>query len=60
MNESDQEARYDIYPSEHNIHASISINNTLFHRCMNLLFLQERYHISILEDGADTCVLGKG
>jgi hypothetical protein len=27
---------------------------------MNLLFLPERYHISILDGGADTCVLGKG
>ena len=27
---------------------------------MNLLFLPEKYHISILDDGADTCVLGKG
>ena len=27
---------------------------------MNLLFLPETYHISILDGGADTCVLGKG
>ena len=27
---------------------------------MNLIFLPERYHISILDGGADTCVLGKG
>jgi hypothetical protein len=27
---------------------------------MNLLFLPERHHISILDGGADTCVLGKG
>ena len=27
---------------------------------MNLLFLPEAYHISILDGGADTCVLGKG
>jgi hypothetical protein len=27
---------------------------------MNLLFLPEKYHISILDGGADTCVLGKG
>jgi hypothetical protein len=27
---------------------------------MNLLFLPEEYHISILDGGADTCVLGKG
>ena len=27
---------------------------------MNLLFLPEKYHISFLDCGADTCVLGKG
>ena len=27
---------------------------------MNLLFLPETYHISILDGVADTCVLGKG
>ena len=27
---------------------------------MNLLFLPENHHISILDGGADTCVLGKG
>jgi hypothetical protein len=27
---------------------------------MNLLYLPEKYHISILDGGADTCVLGKG
>jgi hypothetical protein len=27
---------------------------------MNLLFLLEKYHISILDGGANTCVIGKG
>jgi len=27
---------------------------------MNLLFLPDKYHIGILDGGADTCVLGKG
>ena len=58
--ESDQEVEYDGWSTEHNIHASISINNTLLHKCMNLIFLPERYHISISDGGADTCVLGKG
>jgi hypothetical protein len=26
---------------------------------MNLLFLPEKYHVSILDGGADTCVPGK-
>ena len=58
--ESQQETDYDFWTSEHNVHASISINNTLYNKCMNLLFLPENYHISILDGGADTCVLGKG
>jgi hypothetical protein len=58
--ESQQETDYDYWTSEHNIHTSISINNTLYNKCMNLLFLPEKYHISILDAGADTCVLGKG
>ena len=58
--ESGQEAEHDIWTAEHNIHASISVNNTLHNKCMNLLFLSEKYHISILYGGADTCVLEKG
>jgi hypothetical protein len=27
---------------------------------MNLLFLPDKHHISLLDGGADTCVLGKG
>jgi hypothetical protein len=27
---------------------------------MNLLHLSEKYHVSILDGGADTCVLGQG
>jgi hypothetical protein len=57
--ESKQEIDYDYWTSEHNIHTSISINNTLYNKCMNLLLLPERYHISILDGGADTCVLDK-
>jgi hypothetical protein len=58
--ESQQEKDYDYWTSEHNIYTSISINNTLYNKCMNLLFLPEKYHVSILDGGADTCVLGKG
>jgi hypothetical protein len=58
--EAEQETDYDYWNSEHNVHTSISINNTLYNKCMNLLFLPERYHVSILDGGADTCVLGKG
>ena len=47
--ESQQETDYDYWTSEHNIHTSISINITLYNKYMNLLFLPEKYHISILD-----------
>jgi hypothetical protein len=58
--EAQQDTDYDLWISDHNVHTSISINNTLCSKCMNLLFLPENHHISILDGGADTCVLGKG
>jgi hypothetical protein len=58
--EAQQDTDYDFWISDHNVHTSISINNTLYNKCMNLLFLPENHHISILDGGADTCVLGKG
>jgi hypothetical protein len=58
--ETEHDLEYDHLSSDHNIHASISISITLHNKCMNLLFLPEIYHISILDDDADTCVLGKG
>ena len=57
--ETEHDLEYDHWSSDHNIHASISISNTLHNKCMNLLFLPEIYQISILDSGADTCVLGK-
>jgi hypothetical protein len=47
IHESQQEIDHDYWTSEHNIHTSISINNTLYNKCMHLLFLPEKYHISI-------------
>jgi hypothetical protein len=58
--EAQQDTDCDLWISDHNVYTSISVNNTLYNRCMNLLFLQENHHISILDGGADTCVLGKG
>jgi hypothetical protein len=58
--EAQQDTDYDFWSSDHNVHTSISINNTLYKKCMNLLFLQENHHISILDGCADTCALGKG
>jgi hypothetical protein len=57
--ESKSGTDYDLWISDHNVHTSISISNTLYCKCMNLLFLPENHYISILDGGADTCVLGK-
>ena len=58
--ESGQEIEDDVWTPERNVHASISIINTLHNKCMTLLFLLKNYHTSILESDVDTCVLGKG
>ena len=58
--ESRQETDYDYWISKHNAHASISIKNTLHYNFINLLFFPESFHISILDEDADTCMLGKG
>jgi phosphoserine aminotransferase len=36
------------------------MSNLLNDKCMNLLHLPEKYHISILDGGADTSILGQG
>jgi hypothetical protein len=56
----EQDIDYDPWNSEQNIYTSLSINNTLHNKCMSLLFLPEKHHISILDDGADTYDLGNG
>jgi phosphoserine aminotransferase len=58
--EADQDVDYEYWSSNHNLHATLSINNSLHNKCMNLLHLPEKYYISILVGGADTCVLGQG
>jgi hypothetical protein len=58
--EADQDVDYEYWSSNHHAHATLSISNSLHKKCMNLLHLPERYHISILDGGADTCVLGQG
>jgi phosphoserine aminotransferase len=58
--ETDENVDYEYWSSNHNAHATLSISNSLHSKCMNLLHLPEKYHISILDGGADTCVLGQG
>jgi hypothetical protein len=57
--EAYQDVDYEYYSPNHNVHATLSISNSLHKKCMNLLHLPEKYHISILDDGANTCVLGQ-
>jgi hypothetical protein len=57
--EADQDVDYEDWSSNHNALATLSISNSLNNQCMNLLHLREKYHISILDDGADTCILGQ-
>jgi hypothetical protein len=58
--DEDVEIDYECWSSNHHAHATLSTSNSLHSKCMNLLHLLEKYHISIFYDGANTCVLGKG
>jgi hypothetical protein len=56
--EADEDVDYEYWSSNHNAHATLSINSSLNNKCMKILLphLPEKYHISILDGGADTCV----
>jgi phosphoserine aminotransferase len=54
--ETDEDLDYEYWSSNHNAHATLSISNSLHNKCMNLLNLPDKYHISILDGGTDTCV----
>jgi hypothetical protein len=58
--EADEDVDYEYWSSNHNSHATLSISNSLQNKCMNLLHLPEKYHISILDCGTDTFILGQG
>jgi phosphoserine aminotransferase len=58
--EADEDVDHEYWSSNHNAHATLSISNSLHKKCMNLLHIPEKYHISILDGGADTCILGQG
>jgi hypothetical protein len=58
--EADEDVDYEYLSSNHNAHATLSISNFLHNKCMNLLHLPEKYHMSISDGGEDTCVLGQG
>jgi hypothetical protein len=58
--EADQDVYYEYWSSNHNVHATLSISNSLHNKFMNLLHLPEKYHIIILDRDTDTCILGQG
>jgi hypothetical protein len=58
--EADEDVDYEYWSSDHNAHATLSISNSLHNKCMNLLQLPEKYHITILDSGANACFLGQG
>jgi hypothetical protein len=58
MYESEENVEY--VTSDHDAYETFSISNISHSTCITLSILQDRYHISILDGGADTCVLGKG
>jgi phosphoserine aminotransferase len=60
MYETHEDVDYEYWSSSHNAHETFSVSNSLHSKCMNLLHLPDKYHISILDGGADTCVLGQG
>jgi hypothetical protein len=53
----EQDTNCETWNSEQNVYTSISIKYTMYNMCMNLLFIPETNHISILDCGADTSVL---
>jgi hypothetical protein len=60
IHESEEDIEYEYWSSDHNAFTTLSITNSLYNKCRNLLLLPEKYYISILDCGADTCVLGQG
>jgi superfamily II RNA helicase len=58
--ETYEDVDYEYWSSNHDALATLSISDSLHNECMNLIHIPEKYHISILDGGADTCVLGQG
>jgi hypothetical protein len=44
--EADEDVDYEYWSSNHNAHMTLSIINSLHNKCMNLLHLPEKYHIT--------------
>jgi hypothetical protein len=58
--ETDKDVDYEYWSSNYNVHATLSISNSLHKKCMNLLHLPEKYQIIILDSVADNFVLWQG
>jgi hypothetical protein len=59
--ESEQDAEHEYWTTDNYAYetSTSSISNTSHISCVKLLILQDRYHISILDGDANTCVLVK-
>jgi hypothetical protein len=55
-----QTTMWDMNIRYQNADATFRINNFLHNKCMNLLFVPEKYHIIILDRDANTFILGQG
>jgi hypothetical protein len=58
--ESVQDAEHEYWTSDNYAYATLSVSDTSHNSYMKLPILQDGYHMSILDGGADTYVLGKG
>jgi phosphoserine aminotransferase len=60
VHETNKDFDNEYWSSNHDNHALLSIRNSLRKIFMNLLHLPDKFHISMLDGGADTCVLEQG
>jgi hypothetical protein len=58
MHKTNEDLDYEYWSSDHNAHATLSKSNSIHDKCINQLYLPEKYHITILDSGADNFVLG--
>ena len=58
--DSRHDAKYEYWTTDHFVHATFNMGNSFPNSGIKLPILPGHHHISILDDGADTCVLGQG
>jgi phosphoserine aminotransferase len=55
--ETDEGVDFEYWSSNHNSQITLNISHSFNNKCMNIIQLNKKYHISILNGGADTCNL---